>query len=203
MSNPNEDTIGWYDNNAEKYFAETKDFSMKGKYPQFLKYIPQGGELLDAGCGSGRDAKCFSQLGYKVAAFDASAELAKLASKNAGIDVSQATFATFKSASKFDGIWACASLLHVPKKDFESSFSNLVNHLKDDGVIYASMKLGETEEKDTKGRFFNYVSVDELKAIFAKHKNLELLELTQAENTFRIGDHPFVAFVLKKAKELV
>lgn len=202
-TNPNEETIAWYDRNAESYIKETKDFSMKAKYPQFLKYIPQNGAILDAGCGSARDAKCFSEMGYKVSAFDASAELARLATQNTGINVSQATFASFKSAQKFDGIWACASLLHVPKKEFEQSFLNLTNHLNDGGVLYASMKLGETEEKDAKGRFFNYVSVEELKSFFAKHTNLELAEMSESANTFRPGDHPFVVFVIKKLKQAV
>lgn len=196
--NLNEETIDWYNQNAEKYFNETKSFSIEETYPQFLKYIPKNGEILDAGCGSGRDAKCFFELGYKVSAFDASIELAKLASKYIGLDIANVTFEEFKSHKKFDGIWACASLLHVPKEDFENSFLNLVNHLKDNGVLYASMKLGEREEKDYRGRFFNYVSEDELKNIFSKYKNLELIEIFQTENNFRIGDHPFVTFVIKK-----
>lgn len=202
-NNHNEETINWYDKNSENYFNETKDFSMKEKYTPFLKHIPKNGEILDAGCGSGRDAKCFSEMGYNVTAFDASSELTKLAEKNCGFSVMNTTFAKFKSAKKFDGIWACASLLHVPKKDFEESFLNLTNHLKNGGILCASMKLGEVEEKDSKGRFFNYVSVEELKNIFSKQKNLQLIEMTQAENTFRAGDHPFVTFVVKKIKNLV
>jgi 2-polyprenyl-3-methyl-5-hydroxy-6-metoxy-1,4-benzoquinol methylase len=198
--NPNEETVSWYDENAQKYFAETKDFSMQKKYPQFLSHVPDGGEILDAGCGSGRDAKAFSQLGYKVTAFDASSELAKLASENTGLQVIHTTFEKFKSVKRFDGIWACASLLHVPKENFEGAFTNLTNHLNANGVLCASMKLGETEEKDSKGRFFNYVTPEELKKIFSKHKNIKLLEMTQAENTFRVGDHPFISFVIKRIK---
>lgn len=199
--NPNEETVDWYNQNSQKYFVETKDFSMEEKYPQFLKYLPAGGEVLDAGCGSGRDAKCFMQKGYSVSAFDASAELAKLASENTGLNVGISTFAEFKSPKMFDGIWACASLLHVPKNEFEKSLSNLTDHLKDGGILYATMKLGEAEEKDSKGRFFNYVTVEELKNIFSKSNNLELAEMSQGENTFRVGDHPFVTFVLRKIKK--
>lgn len=199
-SGPNEETIEWYDKNAQTYFDETKGRGMDEEYLKFLKYIPTGGEILDAGCGSGRDAKNFSAMGYKVTAFDASSELTKLASKFTGFDVETATFADFKSPKKFDGIWACTSLLHVPKNEFEKSFSNLANHLNKDGIIFAYMKAGITEEKDAKGRFFNYVSIDELKNIFSKYKNLELVQISQAENDFRIGDHPFIEFVIKKIK---
>lgn len=198
--NSNQETIDWYNKNAQKYFNETKDRAMDDEYIEFLKYIPKGSDVLDAGCGSGRDAKNFSDMGYKVTAFDASSELSKLASKFTGLNVTTDTFADFKSPKKFDGIWACTSLLHVPKKDFQKSFSNLVNHLKENGVIFAYMKAGTTEEKDSKGRFFNYVSVDELKKIFSKFKNLKLMKISQTENDFRVGDHPFIEFVVKKIK---
>lgn len=200
MSSQNEDTINWYNQNAWDYFEETKEFSMQEKYPQFLKYIPNNGEILDAGCGSGRDSKEFSKLGYKVTSFDASEELAHLASKNAGLRVINSTFEKFTIPKKFDGIWANASLLHVSKEDFESSFANLIKHLKVGGVLYASMKRGNTQEKDFKGRFFNYVTPQELRNLFSKYENLELLEMTQNENTFRIGDRPFITFIVKKIK---
>lgn len=198
----NDETIDWYNQNAENYFNETNSFSMKEKYPQFLKYIPKNGEILDAGCGSGRDAKFFLSMGYKVSAFDASTELSKLASENTSLDVITATFAEFTSNKKFDGIWANASLLHVPKKSFENSFLNLINHLKDNGVLFASMKLGDTEEKDSNGRFFNYVSMNELKSIFSKYKNFKLIEMKQTKNNFRIGDRPFINFVIRKESSL-
>jgi len=115
-SDPNQETVDWYNTNAENYFNETKNFSMKKEYPPFLEYIPKGGKILDAGCGSGRDTKEFKDMGYKVTAFDASEELAKKASKHTGLNVEATTFEKFKSDDKFDGIWACTSLLHVSKK---------------------------------------------------------------------------------------
>jgi len=199
MKNLNKETINWYNKNAEDYFKETNILPMKDKYPQFLQYIPQGGKILDAGCGSGRDAKYFYDMGYHITAFDASEELGKLARKKTGLNIINTTFADFTSEETFDGIWASASLLHVPKKEFDASFSNLIKHLKKDGILYASMKYGNNEAKDSKGRFFNYVTCDELKNIFAKYNNIELIELSQeSENTFRVGDFPFIIFILKK-----
>jgi len=195
----NQETINWYNTNATKYFNETKDFSIKDKYPQFLQYVPEGGKILDAGCGSGRDSKCFLDMGYDVTALEASKELSTLASEHTGLNVVNATFENFKSDEKFDGIWACASLLHVPKKDFEKSFINLTDHLKTGGVMYAYLKAGSTEEIDAKGRFFNYVSPEEIEAIVSKHNDLEIVEMPAIqENTFRPGDHPFINVVVKK-----
>lgn len=65
------------------------------------------------------------------------------------------------------------------------------------------MKLGDTEEKDSKGRFFNYVSINELKSIFSKHKNLKLVEMTQTQNAFRINDYPFIDFIIRKESSLI
>ncbi|MFA7658968.1 MAG: class I SAM-dependent methyltransferase [Candidatus Gastranaerophilaceae bacterium] len=227
--NSNKETIDWYDKNAEMYFNETNIVSMEEEYPPFLKHLPSGGEILDAGCGSGRDSKAFSQMKYKVTAFDASEQLAKLASINTGLKVINTTFADFKSAKKFDGIWAWASLLHVPKDEFEQSLMNLINHLKGGGVLFASMKEECLEEKDFKGRGFNYVNFEELKSIFARNKDIELIDhLTLSEFrdsvkesfyktrcnklldklvmplfAFRPNDHPFMTFALKKINPLL
>src|SRR3989339_1607295 len=99
-SDPNQETVDWYNTNAENYFNETKDFSMENQYPQLLKYIPEGGHILDAGCGSGRDSKEFLNMGYKVTALEASKQLADLASDNTGLQVINATFNKFKSKEK-------------------------------------------------------------------------------------------------------
>lgn len=194
------DTVGWYNRNAQNYFDETIGRSMEDYYPKFLKYLSQGADILDAGCGSGRDSKAFIDKGYKVTAFDASSEMTKLASRATGLDVITATFENFKSNKLFDGIWACTSLLHVPKKDFENSLSNLTDHLNLGGVLFAYLKEGQNEEVDSKGRFFSYFKVDELKQIFAKKKDVELVNISDINNTFRSGDHPFIEFVLKRIK---
>lgn len=196
---PNKETIDWYEKNAEAYFAETKDFSMRDKYPLFLKYIPEGGRILDAGCGSGRDSKAFSEMGYEVTAIEASKKLANLAKSHTGVNVINTTFAKFKSDERFDGIWACTSLLHVPKKDFNKSLTNLTDHLKPGGVMWVYLKEGLTEEKDSKGRFFNYVSQEEMEKIISTTKGLKLIEVKNNENEFRKGDHPFIGFAVKKS----
>jgi 2-polyprenyl-3-methyl-5-hydroxy-6-metoxy-1,4-benzoquinol methylase len=198
-TDPNKETINWYNENAKIYFDETKDFSMKKEYPPFLAYLPKGGKILDAGCGSGRDSKEFKDMGYNVTAFDASEELTKLASEHTGLNVISTTFDKFKSDEKFDGIWACTSLLHVPKKDFEKSFLNMTDHLNSGGVLYAWLKTGTTEEFDKKGRFFNYVSRDDIEKIISKHDDLKLIKISEQENNFRKNDHNLINFVISKA----
>jgi trans-aconitate methyltransferase len=76
-------------------------------------FMTVNGHILDAGCGSGRDSSYFLDKGFDVSAFDASAELAKLASQLIHRPVTVCQFNEYESDKPFDGIWACASLLHV------------------------------------------------------------------------------------------
>ena len=111
----------------------------------FLPLIPAGGAILDAGCGAGRDSKAFLELGFDVEAFDASEPLALLASKLTGKKVAVDLLQSYSSATKFDGVWACASLLHVPLNELPGVFSSLAGMLKAGGVFYCSFKYGEGE----------------------------------------------------------
>ena len=62
------DTQSYYEQNAEQFFADTVEVDMSALYARFLESIPAGGSILDAGCGSGRDAKAFALRGYRAAA---------------------------------------------------------------------------------------------------------------------------------------
>ena len=145
--------MDYYNHNAKQFYDDTRTVDLGPLYERFLVHIPKQGTLLDAGCGSARDATAFSKMGYRIVAFDASPELVKLASRENEFEVSLASFQNFHSDTLFDGIWACASLLHVPYLSQKQSFKNLFQSLKPDGVFYASYKLGDFEG-DRNGRFF-------------------------------------------------
>lgn len=111
------------------------------------------GRILDAGCGSGRDSKAFLNLGYQVRAFEAAPALAELASKYLNVPVDVTSFQELELDKEFNGIWACASLLHVPLAVLPDTIQNLLESLKSNGVLYASFKYGKGEtERD--GRQF-------------------------------------------------
>jgi superfamily II DNA or RNA helicase/SAM-dependent methyltransferase len=126
---------------------------MSAIYSRFLPYIPAGGLVLDAGCGSGRDSKAFLARGYAVRAFDASAEIAARASSLIGQPVEVLTFESFQKPPIFDGIWACASLLHLNEADIPSCIARLWAGLKSSGVFYLSFKYGDGERSHD-GRHF-------------------------------------------------
>lgn len=134
----------YYDDNAQSFYRSTVDVDMKDLYSQFLPFIGAAGRILDLGCGSGRDTKHFVDLGYQVDAIDASKEMVSLASVKSGIKVKHMTFQQFSANCKYDGIWACASLLHVEPKALGSLFVQISQWLKASGLLYVSFKYGDS-----------------------------------------------------------
>ena len=148
-------TLDYYNKNSEEYFNSTLNVDMTNTYKEFLKLVPEGGKILDLGCGSGRDSMNFMKLGYEVTAIDGAKELAKKASVLLGKEVIVSTFEELELKEKFHGIWACASLLHIKREDLKIVLNNLYNNLEDNGVFYMSFKYGEKEYVDDKNRYFN------------------------------------------------
>jgi len=164
-------TIRYYERNAEEFARETSSLDMCDLYREFLPFIPTGGKILDAGCGSGRDSIYFKQHGFSVTAFDASNESAQIAGRAIEQTVNAMTFLDVKSIEEFDGIWACASLLHVPQTQMDAVLSCLSCSLKVGGVIYASFKYRQSEGEKS-GRFFNDYDEAKLTTLLSKHQEL-------------------------------
>lgn len=168
-------TIDYYNQNAAAFFENTVNVDMTALYQRFLALVPERGRILDAGCGSGRDAKAFKQMGYDVDAFDASPELALRASELASLAVDVLSFSQFERPSTYNGVWACASLLHLPETDISAALSRLWNSLKDSGVLYLSFKLGQGERtKD--GRHFTDLTASALRALLAPLPHIAHIE---------------------------
>lgn len=143
----------YYRQSAQRFFTDTASLDMSALYLPFLGCLPPGARILDAGCGSGRDVKAFTDIGFAVDAFDASAELVALARQWSGKPVAQMRFQDVDVFEKYDGIWCCASLLHVCEAELPDVMTKLAIALKPGGVWYLSFKHGRGErEKD--GRRF-------------------------------------------------
>jgi len=160
--------MNYYDENAQEFFDGTVDADMSSHHEKFLEFMPENGRILDAGCGSGRDAKLFKDSGYNVTAIDGSIEMCRLASEFIGIDVKHMQFQEIDFDKEFDGIWASASLLHVPSDELDSVLGNLKNALKKDGILYASFKYGDFEG-ERNGRYFNDLTESDAIEIFEKN----------------------------------
>ncbi len=147
------DTLSYYNQHAADYFADTVMVDMEKLHQRFLSHIPVGGLILDAGCGSGRDTRAFIQKGFRVVAFDGSPRMAELATKHTGQQVISRLFTDVTEQACYDGIWACASLLHLPAAEIPDAISPLWTSLKPGGVAYFSFKYGEGERLHN-GRHF-------------------------------------------------
>jgi SAM-dependent methyltransferase len=157
----------YYDLNAEEFFAATVSADMAETRDRFLYYLPLGGHVLDAGCGSGRDALAFLDAGYQVTAFDASKALVARATDHTGLPVLHMTFEEMTWIGDFDGVWACASLLHVHQAELPKIMTKLSVALKPQGVLYGSFKYGVGEVQRDGRTFTNQTeeSLDNLMKI--------------------------------------
>jgi superfamily II DNA or RNA helicase/HKD family nuclease len=168
-------TLNYYNNNAASFFANTAHVDMSILHDRFLSTISAGGTILDAGCGSGRDTKAFLNRGFRVTAFDASAELARMATDYAGINVAVRTFFDVQEQSCYDGIWACASLLHLAKDEVPSALECLWAALKPGGAFYFSFKLGVSERVQD-GRHFTDANENQLQEWLALLPDVHKIE---------------------------
>ena len=157
MNQHSEDsTHRYYEDKAEEYLARTSQLDMESLYKPFLELIPAGGTILDAGCGPGRDTLSFLKKGFQVTAFDASAKMVELASKQTGVAAFQMRFQELKYEQEFDGIWACASLLHVPFCELEDVLTRFRRALKTGGICFMSFKNGNGERFDDGRRYIDF-----------------------------------------------
>jgi len=174
-------TKEYYDQNADSFFKETVNIDMEDLYKPFLGLIPQGGKILDAGCGSGRDTLYFNKKGYNVVSFDYSEPLVELATEYTGQEILLRSFEDIDFTDEFDGVWACASLIHVAKRDINSAVAKLERALKPNGVLYASFKYGDDEEV-RKGRFFNDYTESSIVSLTKYLPSLKIISTWRTED---------------------
>jgi len=174
-------TIEYYNQNSKAYFNNTVNLDLKDLYAPFVALVPKSGKILDAGCGSGRDALFFKKNGFTIVAFDASEKLVKLSSEVLGQPVLHITFEELFFKDEFDGIWACASLTHIPKSRLSFVINKLSLSLKEGGIFYASFKYG-TNEYIRDGRLFSCYDEASLGDLLKGHKNLKPLHLWISED---------------------
>lgn len=167
-------TLDYYDKNADSFVQGTVSVDFKETQDRFLQTL-SGKEVLDFGCGSGRDTRYFMEAGFYVTATDGSKELCKSASAYTGISVKQMLFQELDETECYDGIWACSSILHLPKKDLKDVFYKMVRALKANGMIYTSFKYGEFEG-ERNGRFFTDFTLESFKDFVKDVKDVAIEE---------------------------
>ena len=167
-------TIDYYNQNADLFIQGTASVNFKEIQDKFLKLLT-GKSILDFGCGSGRDTRYFLESGFDVTAIDGSKELCKSASEYTGIQVKHMLFQELDEEDCYDGIWACSSILHLPKDELKIVMNKMSRALKSDGIIYTSFKYGNFEG-ERNGRFFTDFTVEEFKDFSKGMKDIEIEE---------------------------
>lgn len=169
------ETLDFYDQNAEEFASGTVTADMSEARTRFALCLPANGMILDLGCGSGRDTKEFLDAGFMVEAMDGSEELCALASAYTGIRVKRMLFSELDARERYDGIWACASLLHLPRTDLAEIIGKTEEALKHGGVLYASFKYGDYEGMRN-GRYFTDFTEKSLPAFWEQFPELKILD---------------------------
>ena len=191
-------TIDYYNKYAKEFSDSTRDVAFTDIQERFLSMLPPGADILDFGCGSGRDTKYFLERGFRVDAIDGSEELCRLASDYTGISVKHEYFEDLCEVEKYDGIWACSSILHLPKTTLMDVFCRMVRALKDHGVIYTSFKYG-TFEGERNGRYFTDFTLDTFSEFIADKVDISIKEywITGDVRPGR-GEEQWLNMILKK-----
>ena len=138
-------TIDYYNQYADEFTQATLHVDMESLYQPFLAELPQGARILDVGCGSGRDTLAFKNKGYTVEAMDYSKALVEQATALTGTQVEHASFYDLNQSNQYDGIWACASLLHCERDKLLDVLCRIHRALRSTGVCYMSFKYGTTD----------------------------------------------------------
>ena len=165
-------TLDYYNSYADEFYKSTVNIDFTTMQEHFLTKLKKGSNILDFGCGSGRDTKYFLEQGYNVEAIDGSAELCKLASEYTGIKVRNIFFQNLSEVDKYDGIWACSSILHLPVRELLEVMRKMMIALKKNGVIYTSSKYG-IFEGERNGRYFTDMTEETFAEFLSRIDGLE------------------------------
>lgn len=177
MNDMTDQTLNYYNEKSELFVNDTAELEFSDIQDSFLKYLEKGSLILDFGCGSGRDSRYFLKRGYQVEAVDGSHEMVKIASKLTGLNVKQMLFNELDEYEKYDGIFACASILHVPYTELSDIFRRLKKAVKKNGFIYVSFKYGEYEGYRN-GRYFTDLNEERFQNILNEVQGLSIIEET-------------------------
>ena len=170
------DSIDYYNRYAVPYYEETVDVSMEEVMKPFVELLPENAEVLDLGCGSGRDTIALGEKGFYVTPMDGSEEMCKLAEVNTDEEVLQMTFEEMDFDDVFDGICVFAGRVHLTEDEMEEILGKLVQALKMDGILYFSVHKGD-RDGIYNGRYFRDYTRKELYGLMEKFSELELIDI--------------------------
>lgn len=188
----------YYKINAKQYAKETFSADMSEQYKRFLPLVREQARILDVGSGSGRDACYFQKKGYQVTALEPSKNLCREIRKVFSGKIVCSDIQSYQPEQRFDGIWACASFLHLQEKEVLSFFEKINLCLNDNGIIYLSGKNGIPTGEAADGRFFLEFTEQLIEKILVVNERIKLDQLWYTEDVSRRKNFRWMNIILRK-----
>lgn len=195
MENIEEKTIKYYNDNSEEYIKNTFCVDMSFLYQKFEKYLNKNSKILDIGFGSGRDLIYFSKK-YEAYGIDLCENFVNHLKVMGYTNVTKQGVEDFSFDFKFDGMWACASLLHIKKENLNQAIENCLKYLSKGGVFYFSFKQGDYCG-EINGRYYHYLNLDFLNSIL-KDLNCKIIESFFTDDNLKDRNEKWINIILQK-----
>lgn len=177
-----DETLRFYARNAPTY-AQHRTGPTGERLAAFLSAMPPGARILELGCGNGLDAAHMLEQGFDVDATDGTPELVAEASKRIGGRARIMRFEDLDAETAYDGVWACASLLHVPAVSLPDILGRIHRTLRPGGTFVASFKAGNSEGRDALGRYYNYLDSEQLRAHLTAAASWGLIDISENDGS--------------------
>jgi len=194
-------TLAHYNDNAEDFFAGTRDHDVRQNMDALLQHMEGAAPftILDFGCGPGRDLKAFSALGHTAVGLEGAVRFAEMARAYSGCDVWHQDFLALNLPTEhFDGVFANASLFHVPSAALPRVLRELHTTLKPRGVLFSSNPRGNNEEGFNGERYGAYHDITAWRAYVVAAGFTELMHYYRPPG-LPIDQQPWLASVWRKA----
>jgi SAM-dependent methyltransferase len=193
-----QETIEFYNQNADKYDQATYNLQLEIPWMEFTSRIKPNGLILDIGCGSGRDMRHFIDLGYYVEGVEPSREMAIIARFRTGAIIHEIAAEQIDFNNQFDGVWACASLLHVDRSSMEKTYNLIMRSLKQSGVFYFSLKSGAGTIRKEDGRLFANYSSDEIEELVMARSDTKSFVSWESSDALHTRNTKWLNFIVTK-----
>ncbi len=187
-----------YEATAQLFAEKVADLAPMESIKKFMGFLPDNPQILDVGCGSGRDAKIFAELGASVLGIDFSTQLLNIAKKHAPdaefqfMDINALSF----PEDCFDGVWAACSLGHISKEGFSAVLTKIHTIIKPKGCFYLALKKGSSQGLEVDGRyegnfqkFWAYYEEKELKTLLKAAKfEIVMFDVVEKKQEYHTHD---------------
>ncbi|MDU9027641.1 class I SAM-dependent DNA methyltransferase [Pseudomonas mediterranea] len=198
MLAPDTLTLKYYDSVCDEYDKFSSSIDMQAQWEVFERKLPLGSKILDLGCGTGRDIQYFLSKGYNVEGLEPSVAMANIARLKTGAKIINLAAEQMDFAGEFDGVWACASLIHIPKSALVATLPKIARALKFGGYFYLSLKQGVGEARNNDGRFFSFYEMDEILELLLNVNQLEGVEHWLSKDLAGRSDTQWINVLVKK-----